>query len=259
MRHNSQGGTVEGRGCGGMNEVQPSLLGGSFPSSWCMRSKTLTLGCPHACGGLFSFWHQCFVSVRNIIWLQVSPRVTGFHCVVSLIDLMSVHGASVIFQAPGLDLESPKRTRQVWALCLLRLPCNRDTVSDKLWLYGVNCNQWRRTSAAHPAWTWVSVGLGLQRSQRLLLRKEFLAETWWVSGHFPPEEQRLLKNASSGGLTFGGLTLPGWSSRRSPLWGAWRVRLWNDWYWWGWALLGCGCCWGVSAVHLKVHRLQPVE
>ena len=59
---------------------------------------------------------------------------------VSLIDLMSVHGASVIFQAPGLDLESPERTRHVWALCLLRLPCNRDRVSDKSWLQGVNYN-----------------------------------------------------------------------------------------------------------------------
>ena len=44
---------------------------------------------------------SAFVSIRNLISLQVSRRVTGFLSAVSLIDLTTVYRASVMRQALG--------------------------------------------------------------------------------------------------------------------------------------------------------------
>ena len=100
----------------------------------CMRSKSLMGGWPQGEVGLLSCWHQVLAFLRSRNWLQVLHKVIGVQWADSLTDLTSVYGGSVMCQVLGWALETPKRTRHVWALYSLTLPCNSDLLSDKSWL-----------------------------------------------------------------------------------------------------------------------------
>ena len=156
----------------------------------------------------------------------MSQRVTSCHRVVLLTNLMSVYWTSVVCQTLGWDLESPKRIRNMWSLCLLSLSCNSDRFSDKLWLKVLILNKWRtwkkKASGAYTACTWVPATLRITKSPSNKVTS-WVRHEELVAIH-SLKNRGCMKNLPAEDWPLVGWRLAGWRSRCSSLWGVWRVR-----------------------------------